>query len=171
VCWQADACPTNAYGAKRGVLEELRGTGYSSARVSYRQRQGGASNFECETLDPRDPRGPRVKVVLPGDLITRVYKWQRVSYENLRCVKHVLEVVECIFFGIREYNEGGWCYTGRPERWHVTAERVEPFPDDLIYAVYVNPRMRIYEWRAEDVAVENRGCPKNWQQRYRGRVL
>lgn len=123
-----------------------------------------------KTIDPANPSGPRIEAVLPGRLIEQFYKHMPVRYQNLKAAKHVLDKPDRIFFGVREYNEGGRCYVGRPTSWFIR-ERVEaPFPEDKIFAVYVNPRMRIYECRAELVAGDDPMSPKDWEKRYRGLV-
>jgi len=125
-------------------------------------------DFACETIDPRNPTGPKVDAIFPGDYTLRLYKYSPVDYENLRAAKHVLEHTERIFFGVREFNEGGWCYSGRPVEWCIKEAVVAPFPDNMVFAVYLNPNMRVYECRAEYVATDDPHCPKNWQTRYRG---
>lgn len=127
-----------------------------------------AADFACKTLDPGDPTGPKVDAIFPGDYTLRLYKYSPVDYENLRAAKYVLEHTERIFFGVREFNEGGWCYTGRPVEWHVKEGVVAPFPKNMVFAVYLNPNMRVYECRAEYVADDDARCPKGWQTRYRG---
>jgi hypothetical protein len=127
-----------------------------------------ADDFACETIDPNNPTGPKVKAIFPGAYTTRLYKYSPVDYENLRAGKHVLEHVERIFFGVREFNEGGWCYTGRPLEWYIKEGVVVRFPDKFVFAVYLNPNMRVYECRAEYAAADDASCPVNWQTRYRG---
>ncbi len=129
-----------------------------------------AKDFIFKTIDPVNPSGPQVDVILPGDLIERFYKHTPVRFENLRAMKYVLDNPERIFFGVRQYNEGGWCYTGRPERWCIR-ERIEvPFPKNKVFAVYVNPNMRIYECRAELAASDDPANPLDWQDRYGGLI-
>lgn len=127
-----------------------------------------AADFACKTIDPSNPTGPKVDAIFPGDYTLRLYKYSPVDYENLRAAKYVLEHTERVFFGVREFNEGGWCYTGRPSEWLIKEGVAAPFPDNMIFAVYMNPNMRIYECRAEYVADDDARCPKNWQKRYRG---
>ena len=71
---------------------------------------------------------------------------------------------------MREFNEGGWCYTGRPTEWYIREGVVVSFPDNMVFAVYLNPNMRVYECRAEYVAPNAPLCPKDWQTRYRGLI-
>jgi len=127
-----------------------------------------AGNFACKTIDPNNPTGSKVDVIFPGDYTLHLFKHSPVDYENLRAAKHVLENTDRIFFGVREFNEGGWCYTGRPDEWYIRERVVAPFPKDKVFAVYVNPNMRVYECRAEYVADDDALCPLNWQTRYRG---
>jgi len=127
-----------------------------------------ADDFACETIDPGDPTGAKAKAIFPGDYTTRLFKYSPVDYWNLIAAKHVLEHTERIFFGVRELNEGGWCYTGRPIEWYIKEGVVASFPDNMVFAVYLNPNMRVYECRAEYVADDDPHCPNDWQTRYRG---
>lgn len=127
-----------------------------------------ADNFACKTLDPNNPAGAKVDAVFPGFYTTRLYKFSPVAYENLRAAKHVLDYPERIFFGVREFNEGGWCYTGRPTHWFVKERTIVPFPDGRVFAVYLNPQMHVYECRAEYAANDDPLSPVDWQERYRG---
>jgi len=127
-----------------------------------------AADFACKTIDPRNPTGPKVDVIFPADYTLRLYKYSPVDYENLRAAKYVLEHAERVFFGVREFNDGGGCYRGRPADWLIWDGVVAPFPDNMIFAVYLNPNMRVYECRAEYVADDDARCPRGWQTRYRG---
>ena len=127
-----------------------------------------ASDFSYLAIDPRNPDGPRVDVIFPASYTLRIYKHSPVDFENLRAAKHVLDDTDRIFFGVREYNEGGWCYTGRPQSWYIKEGIETPFPKSLVFAVYVNPLLHVYECRAEFVADDDPLCPANWRTRYGG---
>ncbi len=127
-----------------------------------------AADFTCETIDPENPDGPKIGAIFPAGYTSKLFKHWPVDFENPRAAKYVLENVERIFFGVREFNEGGWCYTGHPTEWYIRERIVVPFPHDKVFAVYVNPRMYVYECRAEVAATEDPLCPLNWQTRYRG---
>ena len=129
-----------------------------------------AKEYACKVIDPQNPKGPKIDAVFPLDLARRYYKSSPVRYENLRAAKYVLEQTQRIFSGVREFNEGGWCYTGRPTEWCVKNGVTAPFPHDKVFAVYLNPNMRVYEWRTEYCAEDDPLCPVNWQERYRGLV-
>lgn len=126
------------------------------------------ADWACETVDPRDPTGPKVIAVIPGDYALRLFKYSPVDYENLRAAKYVLEHAQRIFVGVREFDEGGWCYTGCPAEWYVAEKVVAAFPDTLVFAVYLNPNMRVYECRAEYAAADDTRSPRGWQTRYGG---
>ena len=100
----------------------------------------------------------------------RYYKYSPVRYWNLIAAKFVLEYPQRIFWGVREYNEGGWCYTARPQEWFVKESIKAPFPKDTVFAVYLNPNLRVYECRAEYAADDDPMCPIDWRNRYRGLV-
>jgi hypothetical protein len=93
-----------------------------------------------------------------------------VQYENLRAVKYVLDNPDRIFWGIREYNEGGWCYVGRPEEWHIKQTVIVPFPKSRVFAVYINPLKRVFEFGAEPADAEDSLSPAGWKDRYRGLI-
>ena len=102
-------------------------------------------DYFTEIINPSDPSGPKVKAVIPHRLILRYYKYFPVRYENLRAAKYVLDHTKRILAGVRRYNEGGWCFTGRPSIWY-TKENVEVgFPQDFVFAVYLNDRFVVYE--------------------------
>lgn len=129
-----------------------------------------ADDFACRAINPNNPTGEKVDAIFPGFYTTRLYKYSPVAFENLRAAKYVLENPKRIFFGVREFNEGGWCYTGRPVEWFIKERTVVPFPDGKIFAVYLNPRRQVYECRAEYAANDDPLCPIQWQERYRGLI-
>lgn len=129
-----------------------------------------AADFICKTIDPTNPAGPAIDAIFPADLTLRYYKYSPVRYWNLIAAKYVLEHTERIFFGVREYNEGGWCYTGHPAEWYIRENVTAPFPKDKVFTVYLNPNMRVYECRAEYAAADDPLCPVDWQNRYRGLI-
>jgi len=127
-----------------------------------------AADFACKTIDPGNPAGPMTDAIFPGTYTLRLYKNSPVDYENLRAPKYVLEDPKRIFFGVRVFNQGGWCYTGHPAEWCIRERIIVPFSKDRVFAVYVNPNMRVYECRAEYADPQDPACPIQWQQRYRG---
>jgi hypothetical protein len=135
---------------------------------AYNGGEHVAADFACKTIDPNDPTGPKIDAIFPGVYTLRLYKYSPVDYENLRAAKHVLENPKRIFFGVRVFNQGGWCYTGRPPEWYIKERAVVPFPKDRVFAVYLNPNMQVYECRAEYTDAVDPLCPVNWQDRYRG---
>lgn len=130
-----------------------------------------AGDYYQGTRDPHHPETGRIQVVFPGPLTLRYYKYSLVRYENLRAAKHVLENVQRIFKGVRAFQEGGWCYTGQPSTWCVKEGVWVPFPKTLIFAVYVNPLLKVYECRAERVSTEDDPLnPQDWRSRYEGLI-
>ncbi len=126
------------------------------------------ADFRCKTINPEDPDGPEIDAIFPAGYTARLFKYWPVDFENLRAAKFVLENAKRIFFGVRDFSKGGWCYTGRLTEWYIK-ERIEvPFPLDKVFAVYMNPRMHVYECRAEYADNEDPLCPVGWQTRYRG---
>jgi len=101
---------------------------------------------------------------------SRVYKYNSVKYENIRCVKEVLENPKRIFWGIREHSEGGWCYIGKPTKLYIKENVVIDFPKDKIFAVYIDDRFVVFDWILEYIDDKNKLNPKNWEKRYRSLV-
>jgi hypothetical protein len=126
------------------------------------------SNYGCDTIDPDNPGGPKICVEIPADFYLRLYKYSPIQYENLRAVRHVLDYPERIFWGVRVYSEGGWCYVGRPSTWYIKQDTIVSFPEHLVFAVYVNPRRRVFEYGAERVDPDDPLSPLDWQGRYGG---
>lgn len=129
-----------------------------------------AANYACKAKNPLNPEGELIDVIFPGDMTLRWYKTSPVRYWNLIAAKFVLENTQRVFRGLREFSTGGWCYTGTPEKWHIRMDVIVPFPKDKVYAVYVNPRMRVFECRAEFVADDDNMNPKDWRNRYGGLI-
>ena len=129
-----------------------------------------AADYTCRTRDPENPVEGVIEAVFPGRFTLGLYKHDPVGYENLRAAKYVLENIERIFRGLRQYNRGGWCYTGRPQSWYIREDVTAPFPDSLVFAVYINPRLRVFEARAEVAEREDPMSPLNWSDRYEGLV-
>ena len=123
-------------------------------------------NYQLDAVDPQNPATGRVQITIPYSVSLHLYKYYPARYENLRIVKDVLLKPLRIFSGIRTHNEGGWCFTGRPKEWYIKEDLIAPFPDDLVFAVYVNPMLCLYESRAEVAAADDPASPKDWQNRY-----
>lgn len=129
-----------------------------------------AKLFLCKTLDPNNPGGPKIDAVFPADFILRYYKYYPVRYLNLIAAKYVLDNVKRIFTGIREFDENGWCYTGRPDEWYVKEDTKQPFPNEFVFAVYLRWNMRVFECGAEYASEKDPMSPKGWEDRYGGRI-
>ena len=124
------------------------------------------TNFKTEAVDPQNPCGKRIEVTIPYQVYLNLYKYSPVRYENLCCAKEVLLNPRRIFSGLREHNEGGWCFVGRPAKWHIKEFQTAPFPDYFVFTVYVNPNFQLYESRADKAAEDDVESPKDWQTRY-----
>ena len=89
-------------------------------------------DYAQRIINPENPAGEKVEAIIPAWLILKYYKFHPVRYENLRAAKHVLDHPQRIFSGVRQFNEGGWCFTGRPLVWHIREQQTAPFPDNLV---------------------------------------
>jgi hypothetical protein len=124
------------------------------------------TNFCIQIVNPDDIGGPKIEAIIPHSLILNCYKYSPTKYQNFYAAKFVLENPKRIFARIREFNEGGWCFTGRPKTWYIKENVEVPFPDGYVFAVYFNSRFVIYEFRAEYAAGDDSLCPRDWQNRY-----
>lgn len=122
--------------------------------------------FTTQAVDPENPGGPLTEVVIPVDLCTKWYKESSVDFYNLETAKAVLERPERIFSRPRFYEEGGFCYVGRPREWYVRPACKVPLPRNTVFAVYVNPNGRLYEVRLERADADDPACPVDWKRRY-----
>ena len=120
-----------------------------------------------KTVDPNNPTGPKIDVFLPKDICSMVYKYNSVKYDNLRAAKEVLGNPQRIFWGIREHSEGGWCYTGKPVSLYVRENEIIDFPNNMVFAVYINDRYEIFDWIPEYADEKDELSPKNYEERYR----
>jgi hypothetical protein len=127
-------------------------------------------NALIDIINPEDVNGPKIKAVLSHTFYLRMYKFSPVKYENLVAAKYILENPQRIFSGVRQFNDGGWCFTGRPNSWYVTKDVRVPFPEHLVFAVYLNAAFNLYEARGERSANDDKLCPIDWQKRYQALV-
>lgn len=130
----------------------------------------GAQNYSQETVNPENPEGSKVSVIIPHEVYLAAYKYRPVDYENLRAAKEVLDSPERIFWGIREYNEGGWCYTGMASVLYVTESEIIDFPKGYVFAVYINQSLNVFDWGLEISDQGDIMSPKGWEERYKGRI-
>jgi hypothetical protein len=129
-----------------------------------------SKNFCTQIRNPEQPEGSKIEATIPHHLILNFYKFYPVRYENFRATKIVLENPLRIFSGVRQLNEGGFCFTGRPSKWYIKEDIVAPFPANLVFAVYLNPRYFVYECRAEPSADDDADCPEDWQNRFKALI-
>lgn len=119
------------------------------------------------TLDPLDPcSGNKTEVRFPEDFLQRLNKYRPVDYYNLRTAAKVLDEPTRIFYGTREFREGGWCYVGKPEQWWVRERTNCPFPKHLVFAVYLDDSLFVYAFRAEKADPNDELNPEKWEERY-----
>ena len=93
--------------------------------------------FRIKAVNPRDPLGHPVEVVIPTDLVRKWYKESSVEYYNLETAKEVLESLMASHFleGLVEgepgfspkpwYNRHGDCIVFKAQDVGVVAERID----------------------------------------------
>lgn len=123
--------------------------------------------YTCRTLDPLDPySGEKVEVRIPTDYVERLNKYRPVDWYNLGKVAEVLGNPKRIFYGLRQLTEGGWCYVGKPTQWVIREGVDVPFPENLVFVVYLSDDLHVYNHRAEPADQGDLLSPKNWEERY-----
>jgi len=121
----------------------------------------------CDTINPENPDGDKVEIFIELGLIHEICKHPIKFYNLGMCVPGVLTNPMRIYSGLRDLQKGGWCYVGVPDQWCIKDGVFATFPrSKFVFAVYVNPRMRVYEWRAEKIAADDAFAPVDWQRRY-----
>ncbi len=93
-------------------------------------------------------------------------RWELTGGEKgdltLSCVVCVLESPRAIFGGVREHQEGGYCYCGKPPNSWTNKAVCCPPPPGKIFVVYVNPQDVVYEWRWEGCDPKENSLPVDW---------
>lgn len=125
------------------------------------------------TVPARHPENPddddtTIDALIPKELVHGYWKTNPGKVYRLEAAKEVLEAPARIYQGVREFNEGGWCYVGRPHQYAMKPDIWVPVPEHLVFAVYLNPHYHVYEWRCEKTAKGDRFAPIDWQDRYGG---
>ena len=117
--------------------------------------------------DPEDPAGGKiVDITFPGVLLTRWFAEAQVRVWNVKPAQSVLLDPDAVFAGVRTYNQGGWCYVGRPAMHFVRPNIEVSLPPGHVFAVYVNPARLAYQWRLEVADPEDSRLPVDWTSRY-----
>ena len=125
-----------------------------------------ARNFQIKVINPYDPQGEQIDAIIPASLYVKWYKDSATDYWNLETAKEVLEHPHRIFERVRVYEQGGFCYVGKPVHWYIRPACRVPVLPKRVFAVYLNPNMRLYEARLEFAAEDDPYSPINWQDRY-----
>ena len=118
-------------------------------------------------FDPDAP-GDALEAFIPKDVLQWYYGHHPVTWRNVEVALEVLERPARVFCGIREHQPGGWCYSGRPERYWIRVGITVPLPKALVFAVYMNPSHHVYLWRLERADPDDAYAPDGWEERYGG---
>jgi hypothetical protein len=131
--------------------------------ASEQQRDG----YDVEALNPHGQTAATWTVLVPVSLVRHWLKESEVDFQNLKhLVPAILRAPVAVFEGVRDYEEGGYCYLGKPTDWYVKPRCLVPFPKDRIFAVYVNPMRRLYDIQAEKTEPGSMYRPEGWKERY-----
>ena len=128
-----------------------------------RPREIGKS---LDVFNPHDPGKGSFVARIPCDLALRWYKYDYVTYQNLVPARDVLLAPRAVFTGVRDYEEGGYCFLGLPEQWYIRQDCLVPFPPMKILAVYLNPNRWLYDVQAEKTESIGGVLPVRWKERY-----
>ncbi|ODS31207.1 MAG: hypothetical protein SCARUB_03678 [Candidatus Scalindua rubra] len=99
-------------------------------------------------------------------------------YEMAYVLPEVLMKPKAIFEGLRIDEEEpkddiiGWhCYVGKPSKaFRSNGQQMEAWPDQ-VYLVFVNEENVVYNWRWEKADSRDLDMPKEYDKRFRKRVL
>ena len=125
----------------------------------------------ARTLSIKNPAtGQDLVVRFEYDFLNYLHKFQPVRWENLRTVEWVLKNPTRLFIGIkRAVSNEGLCFVGKPDQWYIHEEAKVSFPKEkLVFAVFLNDRNSVYDYRAEKIDLEDPESPMNWKDRFGG---
>lgn len=123
--------------------------------------------FTYPAIDPLDPySGNTTKVRFHRDFLEHLSKYKPVDFFNLKTAIKVLDSPTRIFYGLRPLNEGGWCYAGKPDQWWIRENVIVPFPPNMVFAIYCQNDLIVYNFRAEYSDPIDPLSPINWDERY-----
>ncbi len=96
--------------------------------------------------------------------------YNKTKLNNIETAKKVLINPKRIFVGInRPVRNDGMCFVGQPETWYIREDRKVPFPKEkFVFSVYLNSRLSVYDFRAEEIDSEDPLSPKDWKNRFGG---
>ena len=117
-------------------------------------------------VDPRDLKR-QVEVRIEFDTFNRWFKrFYQTRGQNLRTAKEVLLHPTRIYVGLkRPFDQEGWCYVGKPNQWYIK-ETLVPFPENLVYAVYLNDRRSVFDHYPEDADASDSLSMHDWENRF-----
>jgi hypothetical protein len=128
-------------------------------------------SYLVQTINPENPTGDKIDVIITEKNLDYWFAHKPVKFQNLiTCGKQVLANPKRIYRGLRELSEGGWCYVGKPDTWFLTVDQEVPFPNNKVFALFVNDRMYLYDFVAELCDPEDPISIINWRTRFGGRV-
>lgn len=133
----------------------------------------------------KNPRGSGTREFkIPSDLIERYLRYGPAhKFFDLHILPHVLQNPGAIFEGLeRDEQQNGLCYAGIPPsirreikgstgRGGAELDLIElPPPDGMTFAVFMNVRYVIFDWRWEQADANNAGHPIEWDTRFNKRL-
>ena len=123
--------------------------------------------FSHATIDPLEPcSGNTTKAKFHRGFLEHLSKNKPVDFFNLRTAIGVLDAPNRIFYGLRDLNDGGWCYVGKPKEWWIRETVIVPFPANMVFAIYLRDDIVVYNIRAEYADPIDTLSPLNWGERY-----
>lgn len=126
-----------------------------------------AKDFVLPIIDPCNPQGPRVNATIRGDLYLHCWKEDEIKYWNLVPARSVLDAPLLIFEGVRQFQQGGWCFAGRPVEYYLRPRVTVTLERERVFCVYLNPRLDVYEWRLEPADSPGSAYPSGHSTRFR----
>ena len=107
------------------------------------------SNIICTINHPLD--GTPIQVRCDEALLEYWAKNAPKRLWNVRTAIQVLTRPNVIYDGLdRDEVMDGWCIVGKPAKWYTDENEMIDFPQDKVYAVFLNDRFAMYTHRPED---------------------
>lgn len=93
------------------------------------------------------------------------------DFLNLATAHEVLNYPNRVFTGLNRLHSDSskrLCVVGKPKYWNVGKKigDTAPFPQNLVYLVFLNERKSIFEFRAEEADTEDTLSPVGWKDRF-----
>ena len=113
--------------------------------------------------------GQEIEIRVEPATYERLLKYKPTDFANLITCYYVLNSPKRIFANLQRPcrdTSDYLCFVGKPQEWYVGNRNKVPFPENLVYAVFLNDRYSIIEFGAEEISYNDKYSPENWEDRF-----